>query len=239
MEKVLQNKRVLVIGRGTGIARAIVEAARAAGAQVTVAGRDQAKLAAAYDDPGISVETVDLTDDASIESLAERLGAIDHIVSTASARARGVLAELDREDVRLSFDTKVIGPLMLAKYLRPRINAGGSIVLFSGDFAFKITVGTLGVAITNGAADTLTRSLAVEMAPIRVNAISPGIIDTGIWDQGLGAESKAEFFERAASVNPAGRIGQSEDIASAVIFCMTNTFLTGVTLKVDGGEALI
>jgi NAD(P)-dependent dehydrogenase (short-subunit alcohol dehydrogenase family) len=239
MEKSLQDKRVLVIGRSSGIARAVVEAARAAGAQVTVAGRDRARLAAAYDDPGISAETVDLTDDASIEGLAGRTEAIDHIVCTASARARGALAELDREKLRLSFDTKVIGPLMLAKHLGPKINAGGSIVLFSGDFAFKITVGTLGVAITNGAADTLTRSLAVEMAPTRVNAISPGIIDTGIWDQGLGAESKEEFYQRAADANPVGRIGHSDDIANAVLFCMTNTFLTGVTLKVDGGEALI
>ena len=237
MDGSLQDRHVLVIGRGSGIARAIVEAARAAGARVTAAGRDRAQLAAAYDDPGITAETVDLTDDSSIEALAGRLQSVDHVVSTASARARGLLADLQREQVRLSFETKVIGPLMLAKHLRPKVNPGGSIVLFSGDFAFKITVGTLGVAITNGAADTLCRSLAVELAPIRVNAISPGIIDTGAWDTFPGG--KEEFFKHAAATNPAGRIGRSEDIAGAVLFCMTNTFLTGVTLKVDGGEALI
>ena len=237
MDATLKDKRVLVIGRGSGIARAIVEAARREGALVTVAGRNAEELAAAYDDPGITADTVDLTDDASIETLAGRLESIDHIVSTASARARGVLADLERDQVRLSFDTKVIGPLMLAKYLRPKINPGGSIVIFSGDFAFKITVGTLAVAITNGAADTLCRSLAVELAPIRVNAISPGIIDTGAWDNFPGG--KEAFFKHASETNPARRIGQGEDIASAVLFCMTNTFLTGVTLKVDGGEALV
>jgi NAD(P)-dependent dehydrogenase (short-subunit alcohol dehydrogenase family) len=237
MDATLKDKRVLVIGRGSGIARAIVEAARAKGALVTVAGRDADDLAAAYDDPGVTADTVDLTDDASIEALAGRIESVDHIVSTASARARGVLADLERDQVRLSFDTKVIGPLMLTKYLRPKINPGGSIVIFSGDFAFKITVGTLAVAITNGAADTLCRSLAVELAPIRVNAISPGIIDTGAWDNFPGG--KQAFFEHASETNPARRIGQSEDIAGAVLFCMTNTFLTGVTLKVDGGEALV
>jgi NAD(P)-dependent dehydrogenase (short-subunit alcohol dehydrogenase family) len=103
-------------------------------------------------------------------------------VSTASARARGNLAELQRANLRTSFDTKVIGPTMLAKYLAPQINPGGSFVPFSGVHAFKHNVGYLGVGITNGAVDFLTRWLAVELAPIRVNAISPGVIDTGAWD---------------------------------------------------------
>ncbi len=238
MTEALKDKTVLVIGRGTGIARAVAEAARANGAMVIAAGRDAEKLASAYDDPGITLETVDVTDDESIQALAERLASVDHVVCTASARARGTLAELDREKVRLSFDTKVIGPLMLAKHLGPKLNEGGSFVIFSGDAAFKIKIGQLAVAITNGAADTLTRSLALELAPIRVNAISPGIIDTGAWD-GLGEDSKAQLYKRATETNPARRIGQSEDVANAVIFCMTNTFLTGTTLKVDGGEVLV
>jgi NAD(P)-dependent dehydrogenase (short-subunit alcohol dehydrogenase family) len=238
MREALKDKTVLVIGRGTGIARAVAEAARANGATVIAAGRDAGKLASAYDDPGITLETVDVTDDESIQTLAERLAGVDHVVCTASARARGTLAELDREKVRLSFDTKVIGPLMLAKHLGPKLNEGGSFVIFSGDAAFKIKIGQLAVAITNGAADTLTRSLAVELAPIRVNAISPGIIDTGAWD-GLGEEGKNQLYKGATETNPARRIGQSEDVANAVIFCMTNTFLTGTTLKVDGGEVLV
>jgi NAD(P)-dependent dehydrogenase (short-subunit alcohol dehydrogenase family) len=238
MTESLQGKTVLVIGRGSGIAAAVVAAARAAGANVIAAGRDEEKLTSAYDDPGIAVETVDVTDDASIAALAERLNGIDHVVCTASARARGRLADLDRDRVRLSLDTKVIGPLMLAKHLALKLNDGGSFVIFSGDAAFKIAVGTLAVAITNGAADTLTRSLAVELAPIRVNAISPGTIDTGAWDA-LGTDGKAKLYEHVSGTSPARRIGTSEDIAGAVLFCLTNSFLTGVTLKVDGGEALV
>jgi NAD(P)-dependent dehydrogenase (short-subunit alcohol dehydrogenase family) len=127
------------------------------------------------------------------------------VVPTASARARGRVADLDRDAIRLSFDTKVIGPLMLAKHLAPRMNEGGSFVLSSGVAAAKIAVGTLGVAITNAAADTLARSLALELAPIRVNAVSPGVIDTGAWD---ALASRARRTTSPASA-PAARPGES------------------------------
>jgi NAD(P)-dependent dehydrogenase (short-subunit alcohol dehydrogenase family) len=238
MNRPLQDRTVLVIGRGGGIARAVVLAARDAGAQVIAAGRDQEGLADAYaSEPGVRTETVDLTDEATIAGLAKRVEEVDHVVSTASARARGRIANLDREAVRLSFDTKVIGPLMLAKHLGPNIRQGGSFVIFSGVAASKIAVGTLAVAITNGAADVLARSLALELAPIRVNAVSPGVIDTGAWDA-FGEQGKQDYFSEMAARNPAGRIGAIQDIADGVLFAMTNTFLTGQTLHIDGGEPL-
>jgi NAD(P)-dependent dehydrogenase (short-subunit alcohol dehydrogenase family) len=234
----LKDQTVLVIGRGSGLARAIVLAARDEGAQVIAAGRNQEALGTAYvGEPGVSTEVVDLNDEASIAALGERLGTIDHVVSTASARARGRLADLDRDAVRVSFDTKVIGPLMLAKHLAPRMGKGGSFVIFSGVAAAKIAVGTMAVAITNAAADTLARSLALELAPIRVNAISPGVIDTGAWDA-FGEQGKADYFADISSRNPARRIGTIEDIAQGVLFALTNTFLTGQTLHIDGGEPL-
>jgi NAD(P)-dependent dehydrogenase (short-subunit alcohol dehydrogenase family) len=233
----LKGQTVLVVGRGGGIARAISLLVREEGASVIVAGRDAAQLAADYEGFGLVAEAVDVTDDASIAALAERVGAIDHVVSTVSARARGLLADLDREALRLSFDTKVIGPTMLAKHLAPRIRPGGSIVLFSGVNAYKVNPGYLGVAITNGAVEFLTRSLALELGPIRVNAISPGVIDTGAWD-GLGEEGKARYFEHIASTNPSRRIGTVDDVAGAVLFALTNSFVTGMMIRVDGGEPL-
>src|SRR5271169_1368088 len=241
MGSALPDKTVLVVGRGSGIARAITLLARSEGARVVVAGRDKAKRADAYDDvadPGISAESLDITDDESIAALADRVGSVDHVVSTASARARGKLADLLRENLRLSFDTKVIGPTILAKYFAPQINPEGSFVLFSGVHAFKLNIGYLGVGITNGAVDFLTRWLAVELAPIRVNAISPGVIDTGAWDS-HGEDGKREYFQHIAAGNPARRIGTPDDIAGAVLFAMTNTFMTGMTLKIDGGEPLV
>jgi NAD(P)-dependent dehydrogenase (short-subunit alcohol dehydrogenase family) len=103
--------------------------------------------------------------------------------------------------------------------------------------AAKIAVGTMGVAITNAAADTLARSLALELAPIRVNAISPGVIDTGAWDA-FGEQGKADYFADMSARNPARRIGTTDDIANGVLFALTNTFLTGQTLHIDGGEPL-
>jgi NAD(P)-dependent dehydrogenase (short-subunit alcohol dehydrogenase family) len=238
MSGALQDQTVLVVGRGGGLAHAVTLAARDAGAHVIAAGRDQRTLAAVYaSEPGVSTETVDLTDEASIAALGDRLGSIGHVVSTASARARGRLADLDRDAIRRSFDTKVIGPLLLAKHLAPRMSEKGSFVLFSGVAAAKIAVGTLGVAITNGAADVLARSLALELAPIRVNAISPGVIDTGAWDA-FGEQGKADYFADISARNPARRIGTADDIAQGVLFAMTSTFLTGVTLHIDGGEPL-
>lgn len=237
MGNTLQDKTVVVVGRGSGIARAVALLARSEGARVVVAGRDQGKLATAYRDSGINAEVVDVTDDTSIAALADRVGAVDHVVSTASARARGNLADLERRNLQLSFDTKVIGPTMLAKQFAPQINTGGSFVLFSGVHAFKLNAGYLGVGITNGAVDFLARWPAVELAPTRVNAISPGVIDTGAWDA-LGEQGKRDYFAHIAAGNPVRRIGTPDDVAAAVLFAMTNTFMTGMTLRVDGGEPL-
>jgi NAD(P)-dependent dehydrogenase (short-subunit alcohol dehydrogenase family) len=118
---------------------------------------------------------------------------------------------------------------MLAKHFAPRMPETGSLTLFSGLAAFKIAVGTLAVAVTNGAADTLARSLALELAPIRVNAVSPGVIDTGAWD-GLGEQGKADYFARMSAANPARRIGTADDVANTVLYALTSTFLTGQTL---------
>jgi len=155
MESALKESRIVVVGRGSGIAKAITLAARACGAEVVVAGRNRDALAMGYDDPGIVAETLDITDDASIEAFAKRIGHCDHVVSTASARARGTLPQLQRRDLLVSLDTKLLGPLMLAKHLVPRMDGGArnSFVLFSGVHAFKAKVGYLGVGITNGAVD--------------------------------------------------------------------------------------
>ena len=116
--------------------------------------------------------------------------------------------------------------------------ANGSFVLFSGSSARKPSVGMLAVGATNAAVDAVIRSLAVELAPIRVNAVSPGTVDTGAYD-GLGEEKKAALFAARTEHNPARRIGTGEDIAGAVVFALTNTFMTGVSLGIDGGDPLV
>jgi NAD(P)-dependent dehydrogenase (short-subunit alcohol dehydrogenase family) len=234
----LTGKRILVIGRASGIARAVVTAAAELGAEVIVAGRDSNKLREAYATEGYAAETVDVTDESSIAALAVKLGRVDHVVTTASARARGKVADLAAETIALSFATKAIGPILLAKHLAPIMPRDGSFVLSSGATAVRPTVGMLAVAGTNGAVDSITKGLAVELAPIRANAVSPGTIDTGAYD-GLGEQGKSALFAERSSKNPAGRIGNSDDIARAVIFALTADFLTGVSIPVDGGETLV
>ena len=234
----LHDQTVIVIGRGSGLAYAIAVAARDAGARVVAAGRDQHNLDRVYvGEPGITTETIDLTDESAIAALGERVGDVDHVVSTASARVRGLLADLDRTALLRSFDTKVLGPLLVTKHFASRMRPGGSFVLFSGVAAAKVMVGTLGVAITDAAADALVRSLALELAPIRVNGMSPGVIDTGAWDA-FGSHGKARYFADMSARNPARRIGTMDDIANGVLFALTATFLTGQTLHIDGGEPL-
>jgi NAD(P)-dependent dehydrogenase (short-subunit alcohol dehydrogenase family) len=234
----LKDRTVLVIGRGGGIARATTDAVREAGGTVVVAGRDPGALRTAYADPDITPETVDVTDEASVAALAERLGTVDHVVTTASARARGPAATLDPDVVTTALRTKAVGAILLAKHFAGRMPADGSFVLFSGATAVKPAAGMLAVAATNGAVDAIVRSLAVELAPIRVNAISPGTIDTGAYDA-LGAERKAALFGQRSATNPARRIGTADDVAQAVVFALTSTFLTGVSLGLDGGERLV
>jgi NAD(P)-dependent dehydrogenase (short-subunit alcohol dehydrogenase family) len=234
----LSGNKVLVIGRGSGIARAVVDAALAEGAEVVVAGRDPQKLADAYGGTKVDIETVDVTDEASITALASRLGRIDHVVTTASARARGTSAVLTAETVALSFATKAIAPILLAKHFAPIMPVTGSFVLSSGVTAIRPPVGMLAVAATNGAVDSVTRALAVELAPIRVNAVAPGTIDTGAYD-GLGDAGKAALFAARTASNPARRVGRADDVARAVIFALTADFVTGLSIPVDGGEILV
>lgn len=234
----LKDKTVLVIGRGSGIARAIALAASEAGARIIVAGRHQENLAESYRGADIGIELIDIIDESSIAALASRITVLDHVVSTASARARGSYQDLTADLVNSSFGTKVTGPLLLAKHLAPNLARDGSFLFMSGATALKPAPGMLAVAATNAAVDAITAGLAVELAPIRVNALSPGTIDTGAYDA-LGEERKAALFRARAASNPARRIGTADDIAAAALMALTNGFLTGVSIPVDGGEHLV
>jgi NAD(P)-dependent dehydrogenase (short-subunit alcohol dehydrogenase family) len=234
----LKDKTVVIIGRGTGIARAIALAVSEDGGQVIAAGRHPDSLAESYRGMDIGIEHADITDESSIAALAGRIGRVDHVVSTASSRARGGYRDLTASLMNGSFSTKVTGPILLAKHFAGNLASDGSFLFMSGATALKPAPGMLAVAATNAAVDAITTGLAVELAPIRVNSIAPGTIDTGAYDA-LGDERKAALFKARSAANPAGRIGTADDIAAAALMALTNGFLTGASIPVDGGEHLV
>lgn len=230
----MQGKTLLVVGGRSGIARQIATDAAEAGATVVLAGRDPSALADLPASAGqVSTARVDLGDEESIRQLAEGIGAVDYVVSSAASPANGPVTAVERDAVLRAFDAKVFGPLLLAKHLAPRMAPDGAMLLLAGIVAWRPSAGKTVTAAANGAVSFLVSALAVELAPIRVNAISPGIVDSGAWD-GLGA-GKEQLFEKTAAKVPAGRVGQTADISAAALLALTNPFLTGETLHVEGG----
>ncbi|WP_415973595.1 SDR family oxidoreductase [Rhodococcus sp. 077-4] len=227
--------RVLVVGGASGIGKALAAEIIDRGGEVVLSGRRQEVLEQAVGTLGdrASWVIVDLADEASIASAAAEVGSVDHVVSLAADHANGAVGDLHAVDIRKAFDAKVIGPILLAKHFAPSIAVGGSLLFFSGVAAWKPAPGLAVMATTNGAVAFLVEALALELAPIRVNAVSPGIVDSGAWDfMGAGKES---FFAETARANPAGRVGTPADVAAAVLYALSDTFVTGTTLHVDGG----
>lgn len=230
----LAGQDLLIVGGGSGIARALAADAVAEGATVTLAGRDPQRLAPVAAAVGVATARIDLTDEASIAAFAAASGSLDHVVSLAAAPANGPVGELDRDAVHTAFDAKVIGPLLLAKHLAPVVR--GSFLLFSGVAAWRPAPGRSVMATTNGTVAFLAEALAVELAPVRVNALSPGIVDSGQWDR-LG-DGKDAFLAATAAANPTRRTGTPAQLSAAARSLLTNPFVTGTTLHVDGGGRL-
>ncbi|GAA0329867.1 SDR family oxidoreductase [Actinoallomurus spadix] len=235
----LAGQRLVVIGAGSHTGRRIAQAASAAGADLVLAGPDPRKLEWTAGELAGSAQVIplDITDEGSIAGLAKETGRFDHLVSTAAVPANGPLAGLDLAAVQRAFAAKVIGPLFLAKHLAGQVNEGGSFTFFSGVAAWRPSPERTVMATTNGALAFLVQALAVEIAPIRVNAVSPGIVDSGAWDR-LGADKEA-FLRGVAERNPARRVGTADDLVQAVLFAIGNPFVTGTVLHVDGGGRLV
>jgi NAD(P)-dependent dehydrogenase (short-subunit alcohol dehydrogenase family) len=175
-----------------------------------------------------------------VERLFRSIGDLHHIVSTA-ADVGGVyvpVLEMNISTARRVVDSKVIAPLLLAKHGAPHLTPGGSITFTSGIAAYRPAPRGSVVAAINGAIESLVYALAVELAPIRVNAVSPGWVDTPIWDSVAG-EGKSAALRAMAERLPVGRIGRASDIAQAIESVMRNGFISGTVVHVDGGQRLV
>jgi NAD(P)-dependent dehydrogenase (short-subunit alcohol dehydrogenase family) len=233
----LAGKRVLVIGGSSGIGLAAAKAAAQAGAHVTIAARSQDRLvkAAADISHGVVTRTIDTSDDKSVEDFF-RNSVWDHIVASAGAGGRGKLPEMAVADAQAIMNTKFWGYFRIAR--AAKISPSGSLTFIGGKLAARPTPGTALIASVNSAIEGLTRGLALDLAPTRVNTISPGVIDTPLWDQ-MAPAARQAMYQNAGETLPARRIGQPEDVAQALVFLMTNPFATGMVMNLEGGALLV
>ena len=238
----LDGKTIVVIGASSGMGLAIARASSAEGARVIGTGSTEERAIGLKQlIPGIRTATLDLGSSDSIDAFAHGLAEIDHLVVTAqykgAARTIAPLETANLDSMRAVFEIKFFGMLALVKRLIPKIASSGSVMLFSGAASRRTIPGHVGLGAVNGAIEAAGRQLAKEIAPIRVNVMSPGLVRTEAYNSIPPDKREAMFKAREAAL-PAGRIGDPNDIALAAIHLMRNGYVTGIVMDVDGGGLL-
>jgi NAD(P)-dependent dehydrogenase (short-subunit alcohol dehydrogenase family) len=233
----LANQRILVIGGSSGIGLAIAVATAAAGASVTIASRNQERLTAVATKLSGAAHTavLDTGDNELLERFFEAQMSWDHVVVSAAQTKVGSVRGLSLTDAKAAMESKFWGAYRVARVAH--INGAGSLTLVSGFLSERPSATAVLQGSINAALEALARGLALELAPVRVNAVSPGMIDTPIWDD-LPSEKRADVFQTTAERLPIRTIGRPEDIANAVLFLMTTVYATGSTVRVDGGGVI-
>ena len=238
MQNRFDGKKVLVVGGSSGIGFATARAFAAEGAAVTIASRSRAHLeeAAGQLGHGVRIAVLDTTVDADVEAFFAGDASYDHVVVSAAQTAGGLVRQLPLADAYAAMNSKFWGSYRVAR--SARIHEQGSLTLISGFLSVRPGSSVLQGAI-NAALESLGRGLALELAAqkVRVNTVSPGIIDTPLWS-GMDQAARQAVFDRAAATLPAGVVGKPEDIANAVLFLASTPFSTGSTVLVDGGGAI-
>ncbi len=232
--------RVLIVGGSSGIGLATALILAQAGASVIIAGRNKEKLQLAVQalPAGVKTLVMDASQKASVTEAFEQAGEIDHLVlASGSGRGVGNFPTLNVEDVRLGFEEKVFPHFVCAQAILPYLSEKGGITFVSAVSARASMPGTSGIAAANAAIAAWVPILARELAPRRVNAVAPGVIDTPWWDF-LSEEQKNRLFTEYAQLTPVGRVGEAADIAGAIYFLITNTFINGQMVICDGGLSL-
>jgi NAD(P)-dependent dehydrogenase (short-subunit alcohol dehydrogenase family) len=237
----LENQTAVVMGGSSGMGRATVQRLAASGARVIATARNRDKLENALRGLGERVvsEVCDSRDRAALDGFFTRTGPFDHLVLALSGgEGGGEFAHLDLGALRRGFEAKFWPQVQAAQAALPSLRRGGSITFITAISARIANPGTAGLAAINSAIESMIGALARELKPSRVNAVSPGVVDTPWWDQ-FPAEQKAHIFKQQAEALPVGRVGEAGDIAHAVQFLIENSFMTGTVIECDGGLHLL
>lgn len=233
----LNGQRVLVCGGTSGIGAATARLFAGQGADTVVTGRDAERLAKAAAD-GLTARRLDAASEEEVAAFFAEDAVYDHLVLALSGGAgAGPFATLDLADLRGGFEAKFWLHLRLVQAALPRLAAGGSVTFVTASSARAALPGTAGLAAINGALEAMVPPLAAELAPLRVNAVSPGVIETPWWDA-VPAEQRAAMFAEHAAALPVGRVGRPEDVAQAILLAATNGFITGGVIECNGGLTL-
>jgi len=237
--KDLSNQKVVVIGGTSGIGLATAIAADELGAQVYAASRSEASIAKAQKKApeSINFRVADTHDVAALDNIFEEAGSIQHLVSAATGADRTMAPFMDQTADQFSEAfNKFWGYTNVVRAGVPHLAEHGSLTLVSGTPARKCNPGMSSISCVGSAVEALGRALALELAPRRVNVVAPGLIDTAMFDW-MGENKAANFAQMSKNI-PLQRIGQPAELANAIIFCMTTSYVTGTTIDVDGGTLL-
>ena len=235
MTESLRDRSVLVVGASSGIGEAVARAFAEAGAAVVVASRGGPKLHGVAEAIGARAQAFDMLDEAAVAAFFAAEAPFDHVAISAAATKTGSVTSLALADAKDAMNSKFFGAYTVAKHAR--ISEGGSLTFVSGFLSNRPSAGAVLQGAINAALEALARGLALERAPVRVNAVSPGLIDTPLWE-GLPAAKRDAMFAATVKKLPARRVGRPEDIAQAILFVATNPFATGSTITVDGGGTI-
>jgi NAD(P)-dependent dehydrogenase (short-subunit alcohol dehydrogenase family) len=237
----LKDKRIVIIGGTSGLGFAVADAAAREGASIVVASANAERVARAVGllPKGTDGKALDVTDEAQVKRFFEDVGAFDHLVYTAGDPLMlGAFAEADLDDARHSFDVRFWGAMAAAKYGAPHIRTGGSIVLTTGIAGQRPSKGWVVPSSILGAMEALTRALAVELAPLRVNIVSPGVVKTEMWNQ-LPEEARTGLYRDVGAKLLVGRVGEASEVAETYLYLMRQNYSTGQAVVVDGGGVLV
>ena len=237
----LTHKRVVIIGGTSGIGLATAHAAIDAGAEVVIASSRQSSIDAALGELSAATtgHTLDVLDAAAVDAFFELVGPFDHLAYTAGEPLSLLPVDgMDLDRARDFFQVRFFGALNAVSVGAKRIRPGGSITLTSGSARTRPGAGWSVASSLCGATTSLAGALAVELAPIRVNVVEPGVVRSPLWS-GMSAEDQQAMYDQQAAVLPSGRVGEVHDIARAFLYSMTQSFMTGTSIPVDGGALLV